>query len=100
MAGKLSWRAGRDREALPEGPGVVGRLILEDREGSGGCPGGPEGVWRPSRWAEKGQEFLPEGLEGSISLPKGPSGVGKSYQRVGRGWDVLPEVWEGSEGPA
>ena len=82
--GKSYRRTGRRREALLEGweylqegweafleagsgqePFSEGRDVLpEFWEGSGGPPGGPERVERPSQRAERGWESRPECQEG------------------------------------
>ena len=56
------------REALPKG-----------RLWSGGPPGGPEGVGRPSRMTWIGREALPMGRLWSGGPPEGPAVVGRPF---------------------
>ena len=56
---------------------------------------GPGVVVRPSWWARRGQEVLPEGWK-ELEGPPGGSGW---VERSGRAQEALPEVPEGSGGP-
>ena len=57
--------AGSGPEVIPEGAGSGREAIMEGREWSGGPPGGPGQVERPTWRARSGPEVIPEGQEWS-----------------------------------
>ena len=77
-------RAGRGREAL-----------LEGWHGSGGTPGGPTGVGRPTQRAGRGREALLVDWEGSGALLEG-LGIGGRFGGMG---GVGRPSWRARMGP-
>ena len=76
------------------------------REGSGGTPGGLEGVSRPSRWAGRSPKALPEvwaahpKVQGVSREPsEGLGGGGRPTWRSGSCREAHLEVREGLGGP-
>ena len=67
--------------------------LSEVREWSGGPPGCPGVVWRPSRMYASGREALTHVRECSGGNPGCPGFVEIS-------WEALPEVWEWLGGPS
>ena len=87
---RSSRRDSKGREAFPEGQ--------KSRAGSGGPPGGPGEVKRPSWSAEWGEEPLPEGRVWLEGPPGGPREVERPSKRAGRGWEALLVGWQWSGG--
>ena len=88
MDGSPSWWSGSGRVSISENKDA----LTEVQEWSGGPPGGPGLVERPSQRSGSGQEALPKVREWSGGPLGGPGVVGRPSQRSGSGREARPVV--------